>query len=232
MFRVFPLTGCLFFIAFLSTAQNKTSTSAAPPMALPDTGKHNLLMPVADTAKNGAESLSLQQCIDYAMAHQPGLNISTINIDVAKATNAINLAGALPQVSASGDLIHYLEQSQNGGTAVNSGTTSTTSTTRQSIANTFIPGIAVSQTLFNPSLLYAYKSAPLYVKQAQQVTDSTKIFLLASVSKSFYNLLLTLEQINVFKEDTARLGKSLLDAYHQYKGGIVDETDYEEASIT
>jgi outer membrane protein TolC len=80
--------------------------------------------------------------------------------------------------------------------------------------------------------LYAARSANLYIKQAQQVTDSTKIFLVSSVSKSFYNVLLTLEQINVLKEDTARLGKSVRDAYHQYKGGIVDETDYEEATIT
>jgi outer membrane protein, multidrug efflux system len=237
MLRVFFLTGCLFFLAFFSQAQNKTSNSVSPPVTVPDTSKNNLLMPVTvkDTGKNGTESLTLQQCIDYAMTHQPALNIATINIDVARATNAINLSGALPQVSASGDLIHYLQQSQNGATAVNSGTTGGTTTTsgaRQSFANTFIPGIAVSQTIFNPSLLYASKSAPLYVKQAQQVTDSTKIFLVAAISKSFYNLLLTLEQINVFKEDTARLGKSVVDAYHQYKGGIVDETDYEEATIT
>jgi outer membrane protein TolC len=233
--RIFLLTGCLFFIASISQAQNKTANSVAPPVTVPDTGKNTLLMPVTvkDTGKNGAESLTLQQCIDYAIIHQPGLNVSLINVDVAKTTNAINLAGALPQVSASGDLIHYLQQSQAGAASVNSGTTTTSSSgAKSSFANTFIPGIAVSQTLFNPSLLYAYKSAPLYIKQAQQVTDSTKIFLVASVSKSFYNLLLTLEQINVFKEDTARLGKSLVDAYHQYKGGIVDETDYEEANIT
>jgi outer membrane protein TolC len=90
----------------------------------------------------------------------------------------------------------------------------------------------VSQAIFSPSLIYAYRSAPLYTKQSQQATDSTKIFLVSSVSKSFYNVLLTLEQINVLKEDTARLGKNLRDAYHQYKGGIVDETDYEEAEIT
>jgi len=172
------------------------------------------------------------------MLHQPSLNISQINIDVAKTTNAINLSGALPQVSASGDLIHYIQQSENSTGVVNSGTgSSTTGTTsntssKGSYANTFIPGISVSQALFNPSLLYAYKSAPLYVKQAQQVTDSTKIFVVSAVSKSFYTLLLTLEQINVLKEDTAEFAKSLRDAYHQYKGGIVDETDYEQAEIT
>jgi outer membrane protein TolC len=95
-----------------------------------------------------------------------------------------------------------------------------------------IPELSVTQALFSPSLLYASKSAPLLVKQAQQITDSTKIFIVASVSKAFYNLLLTLEQIEVLKEDTVRLGQNLRDAYHQYVGGIVDETDYEQATIT
>jgi outer membrane protein TolC len=36
----------------------------------------------------------------------------------------------------------------------------------------------------------------------------------------------------VFKEDTARLAKNLTDAYHQYVGGIVDMTDYQEAAIS
>ncbi len=76
------------------------------------------------------------------------------------------------------------------------------------------------------------RSAPLYVQEARQITDSAKINLVSSVSKAFYNLLLTLEQIDVLKADTVELRRSVVDAYHQYVGGIVDETDYEEATIT
>lgn len=187
------------------------------------------------TYKNsGTDVLTLRQCIDYAMQHQPMLNKALINVEVAHETNAVSLAGWLPQVNASGNLVHYFQQSGNN-VAVNTGagsTTTTTSTTRSSSVNSFIPGVAVSQAIFNPGLLYASKSAPLFIQQATQVTDSTKIFLVTTVTKSFYNLLLTLEQINVLKEDTARLSKNLTDAYHQYKGGIVDETDYQEAGIS
>jgi outer membrane protein TolC len=98
--------------------------------------------------------------------------------------------------------------------------------------NSFQPILSVTQTIFNPSLLYASRSAHLYVEQAEQITDSTKIYLVAEVSKSFYSLLLTLEQINVLKEDTARLSKNVHDTYHQYVAGTVDQTDYNEASIS
>ena len=37
-----------------------------------------------DTINNPGEYLTLQQCIDYAMVHQPALNQSKINISVTK----------------------------------------------------------------------------------------------------------------------------------------------------
>lgn len=235
MTRVLLLIAVLTCAASLSYAQNNTAKTV-PPQVVMDTSKINLTVPVLmkdSTGSNAAEFFTLKQCIDYAVLHQPALNKANININITKTTNDIALSGWLPQVNASGNLIHNIQTAPNTTVVTNpDGTTSTTSSRGQTITNTFIPGVAVSQTIFNPSLLYAAKSAPLYVKQAQQVTDSTKIFLVSSVSKSYYNVLLTLEQINVLKEDTARLGKNLRDAYHQYKGGIVDETDYEEAAIT
>ncbi len=233
IFRALLFTAGLSFSMFTLHAQNDKTKTVAPPLVVPDTSTNTLLLPMTmqDTSKTGAESLTLKQCIDYAMQHQPSLNVSLINIDVTKTTNSINLAGWLPQVNTSGSLIHYI-QSPGNHTGTGSNTTTGTSSGGGSYTNTFVPGLTVSQAIFSPSLLYAAKSASLLVKQAQQVTDSTKIFLVSSVSKSYYNVLLTLEQINVLKEDTARLGRSLRDAYHQYKGGIVDETDYEQAAIT
>ena len=239
------LIACFLFLTINSFAQT------------PDTNK--LFVPIArDTANKAADYFTLKQCIDYALQHEPFINRALIGVDVAHATNAINLSGWLPQVNANGDLIHYFQQGSGAsvipgatttggtsGTTTGGTTTGTTGTstggstsgssstaTRTSYSNTFVPELQVSQAIFSPNLLYASKSAPLYIQQAQEVSDSTKIFIVSTVSKSFYNVLLTLEQINVLKEDTARLGRSLRDSYHQYVGGIVDETDYEEAEIS
>ncbi|WP_179414067.1 TolC family protein [Mucilaginibacter sp. E4BP6] len=239
------LIACFSFVIINSFAQT------------PDTNK--LFVPIArDTANKAKDYFTLKQCIDYALQHEPFINNALIGVDIAHATNAINLSGWLPQVNANGDLIHYFQQSNGasvipgatttggtsgtttggtttGGTGTTTGGTtsgSSSTATRTTYANTFVPELQVSQAIFSPSLLYASKSAPLYIQQAQQVSDSTKIFIVSTVSKSFYNVLLTLEQINVLKEDTARLGRSLRDSYHQYVGGIVDETDYEEAEIS
>ncbi len=177
-----------------------------------------------------AQFLTLKQCIDYALQHQPALNQSLINVSIARLTNGINISGWYPQVNVSANLTHYIQLP----TSFFADTTGGNAPVKQrtGISNTMIPQLSVTQAIFSPYLLYAAKSAPLFLQQAQQITDSTKINIVSSVSKAFYNLLLTLEQINVLKEDTVRLSQNVTDAYHQYVGGIVDETDYEQATIT
>ncbi len=175
--------------------------------------------------------LNLDQCIVYGLQHQPGVIQSSIGITIAKKTNMVNLSAWLPQINLSGNFMHYdqlpttfaLNSLNPGGPLIEG---------HIAIANTLIPQLSVTETVFSPGVLYAAQSAHLLIQEAQQSNDSAKINLIATVSKSFYNLLLTLEQIVVLKEDTARLGKNLRDTYHQYIGGIVDKTDYKEAAIT
>ena len=172
-------------------------------------------------------ALSLSQCIEYALKNQPNLQRTFINQEVARATNAINLSGRLPQIGVTANITHYL---QLPAALVNNG--GNINAAKSGVLNTSIPGLGITQSIFSPGLQYAAKVAPLYEKQSRQITDSTKIELVAGVSKTYYGLLLTLQQINVLREDTLRLGQNVRDTYHQYIGGIVDETDYEEAMIT
>ena len=185
------------------------------------------------TAKDAdsTEFLTLKQCIDYALIHQPALNRSLLNISIAKETNAVNLSGFFPQVSIEGTLTHYI-QLPTSFFSDTSGSSTAPVRQRLGVVNTLTPEVYVSQAIFSPGLTYALRSAPLYLKQSNQITDSTKINVVATVSKAFYNLLLTLEQINVLKEDTLMLRQSVEDTYHQYVGGIVDETDNDQATIS
>ena len=183
------------------------------------------------SSKDTIPYLNLDQCIAYALQHQPGVLLSQINISIAQKTNEINLSGWLPQVYLAGSLTHYnqLATSLQPNPANPDGPPIPV---KGGVYNTATPQLDASETILSPGLLYSANSAHLIVQQAQQANDSSKIGVVSTVSKAFYNLLLTFEQINVFKEDTARLTKNLRDAYHQYEGGIVDKTDYEEAAIT
>lgn len=172
-------------------------------------------------------SLSLRQCIAYALQHQPGLQQSLVRASIAKASNAISLSGWYPQVGVTANFNHYLQRP----TSL-SNINGVETPVQTSVINTSTPALGVTQTIFNPALVYAAKVAPFNLKAAEQSIDSSKIDLVANVSKMFYSLLLTLQQIDVLQEDTARLGESMRTAYHQYIGGIVDETDYLQATIS
>lgn len=178
-------------------------------------------------ANDSTLSLSLKQCIDYALQHQPSVQQSLIRTNIARASNAINQSEWYPQVGVTANLNHYLQRP-----TTLSNINGVETPIKTSVINTSTPGIGVTQTIFNPSLIYTTKIAPLNIQAAEQSVDSSRIELVTNVSKSFYSLLLTLQQINVLREDTARLGESMRTAYHQYVGGIVDETDYEQATIT
>ncbi len=181
----------------------------------------------ASSPDTTTSALTLDSCIGYALRHEPMINMAIVNVAIVRANNRIATAGWLPQVNVSGNFTHYNTLPTgfftDSGRVVNSKT---------GVVNTVTPTLAVTQTIFNPSLLYAVHAAPLYVKQAEQVTDSTRIEIIAAVSKTFYSLLNTLEQINVLKEDTARLAKNVSDTYHQYISGVNDKTNYNEAVIS
>lgn len=196
------LSSCclLFFVSIAGQAQNQ---------------------PVADSA------LTLDQCVAYALKHEPFINMAIVNQAITVANNRIATSGWLPQVNVQGNFTHYNTLPTgfftDSGRIVNSKT---------GVINTVTPTLSVTQTIFNPALLYAVHAAPLYNKQAQQITDSTRIEIVAAVSKTFYSLLNTLEQINVLKEDTARLKKNVSDTYHQFVSGVSDKTNYDEAVIS
>ena len=175
--------------------------------------------------------LTLDQCIAYALQYQPALMRSYLNISVAQKTNAINLSAWLPQVNFGINVMHYYVLPTSF--SLNSlDPTGPPLKGHPGVINSVTPQVYATQTIFNADVLNSAMNAHLFVQQARQSNDSAKISLVTTVSKAFYNLLLTLEQIAVLKEDTARLGKNLRDTYRQYVGGIVDKTDYKQATIT
>jgi outer membrane protein TolC len=64
------------------------------------------------------------------------------------------------------------------------------------------------------------------------VTANKKIELIASVSKAFYDVLASSQQIRVSEQNIIRLERSLQDAYNQYKAGVADKVDYKRTTIT
>ena len=172
-----------------------------------------------DTLQNA----TLPSCILYALKHQPFLQQSLIDEKITDATIRTKLADWFPQLNLDAFYRHNIKLPTNyfNGNYVSTGT-------KDISAIQF----GATQNIFNRDVLLASRSAGDIRKVAAQFTDSTRIGVIAGVSKAFYDVLFTEKAISVLDEDIVRLNRSLQDAYNQYKGRIVDKTDYKRATIT
>lgn len=191
-------------------------------------GAFILIFKVSDTysQQTGDSTLAnatLENCVSYALTHQPAIRQSLIDQEITERQIKSKLADWYPQINFDGNYQHnfQLQKSKFGDQIVQLGTDHTSALQ-----------FSLNQNLFNRDVLLASKSAGDVRKQAKQTTSSNKIDIGVSVSKAFYDVLLSQQQIKVLDEDIVRLERSLKDAYNQYQGGIVDKVDYKRATIS
>ncbi len=165
---------------------------------------------------------TLETCVQYALAHQPFLQQSLLDEAITEKQIQGKLADWYPQLNLNYNLQHSFELpvSYFSGGYVRNGT-----------FNTSNIGLNVTQNIFNKDVLFASRTAEDIRKQAKQNTRFNKIDVAVNVSKAFYDVLLTRQQVSVLNEAVTRLERSLKDAVSQYQSGVADKTDYKRASI-
>lgn len=178
-----------------------------------------LLLPAQDSL---LQQVTLPDAIAYALKRQPAVQQSLLNEQITASQIKSKLADWYPQVNFNYNLQHnfIVQTAVIGGNNIKLGVNNTSS--GQFIA---------SQIIFNKDVLLAKRSRTDVLLQAQQSTSSEKIDLAVEVSKAFYDVLSTMQQIKVSESNISRIDRSLKDAYNQYKAGIVDKIDYKRATI-
>ncbi len=166
---------------------------------------------------------TLANCIHYAIAHNPDLKNAKLNEDIINATIKSKLADWYPQLNFNYSFQHnfQLPVSNINGMNIDLGNENTS-------------GLQVggTQNIFKRDLLLASRSSKDVRLQSEQNTHEQNINIVVMVSKAFYDVLLTEEQIDVTQQDIVRIDSSLKDAYYQYQSGITDKTDYKRATIS
>lgn len=166
--------------------------------------------------------VTLKNAIEYAIIHQPVIRQSLIDQEIVESSIKGKLSEFYPQINFNYNLQHnFIVQ-----TAVIGG-----NTIKLGAENLSAGQLTVSQAIFNKDLLLANRSKTAVRQQAVQTTSSNKIELAAAVSKAFYEVLSTMQQIHISRENIVRIERSLKDAYNQYTSGIADKIDYKRATI-
>jgi outer membrane protein TolC len=178
---------------------------------------------MAQKADSSGTNKSLEDCIRYALTHQTNIRQSLIDQQIADRSIKSHLADWYPQVNFNGSYQQnfQLQTSIFGGNPQHIGT-----------YNTSLGQLSLTQTIFNRDVLLTQKTANDVRTLTKQYSISTSIDVVANVSKAFYDVLLSRQQILLLDSDIVLLQRSLQDAYNQYKGGLVDKTDYQRATIS
>ena len=177
-------------------------------------------------AQSAPDSLSnqgsLKNCIHYALVHQPILHQSILDEEITEHSIQSKLADWYPQLEFSYAIQHF----PNIPVSIVEGTPA-----QVTLQNASTGQFSLTQTLFNRDVLLVSSSASDVRSRLRQQTVSNKINVVVNVSKAYYAVLETQEQITLLDEDIVRLRQSLKDAYQLYKGGVVDNIDYKRATI-
>ncbi|MEO7120366.1 MAG: TolC family protein, partial [Ginsengibacter sp.] len=154
---------------------------------------------------------TLINCVHYAIAHNPDLKNAKLNEDITEAEIKIRLADWYPQLN-----FNYNYQRNFQLPTINFNN----NVVRTGTNNTSGFQFGATQNIFSSDLLLASRSSGDVRLQSRQNTTEQNINIASMVSKAFYDVLLTKQQINVTQQDIVRIDSSLKDAYYQYQSGI------------
>lgn len=168
------------------------------------------------------QEATLENCVAYAVEKQVAVQQAQIDEAITEQAIKSRLSEWFPQVNFNYTFQHnfQVQTSVIGGNPVKLG-----------VDNTSGVLFTLNQPIFNRDVLLASRTRADVRRQAEQNTESVKIDVAANVSKAFYDVLTTEQQIRVSEENIVRLERSYQDAYHQYQAGITDKTDYKRAAI-
>src|SRR5690606_9793100 len=170
-----------------------------------------------------SQNATLQECIDFALKNQASVQQALIDEEIGKRDIASALSGWFPQISANATYNYNdrIPTNVNGDQVIKFGQKHTSAVVLQA-----------DQKILDPSLLQASKAARYVKLQNAQNTENSRINITVAVSKAFYDVLTSEEQIKIIDENIARTKKQLADANARYETGLVDKTDYKRAQIT
>jgi outer membrane protein TolC len=141
------------------------------------------------------QNATLENCIHYAIAHNPTLKNARLDEEITETSIKIRLADRLPQINLGYSVQHnfQLPTANFNGMIINTGS-----------KNTSGFQLGGTQTIFSTDILFALRSRRDVRLQSKQNTTEQNINIAVLVSKAFYDVLLTRQQIEVTEQDIAR----------------------------
>ncbi len=177
-------------------------------------------------------AFSIQQCIDFAHAHNTQVKNALIDYQLQVQTNRGVTAGALPKVTATAGLTDYIDIPTSllpgeifGGTP-----------------GTFIPvkfgtkynsnvSVSLQQAIFDGQVFVGLKARETSLKYAMKNVEVTEQAIKVNIYKIYYQLVVSKTQIDLINANIARAERLANDTKAIHDNGFGEQIDVDKANV-
>jgi outer membrane protein TolC len=179
------------------------------------------------------QSLSLKQCIDYAIQSNATVAGARYDVDIAATKVKEQIGGMLPQVDASTNYTDNLNLATTLLPGAMVGKTDGSMVPVQfGTQHNMNASLTVTQKLFDPTSIVALKAAKVNEGQASQTLKLTKEQVAYSVSATYYQTLVIGKQLNTLRS-TLKSSETLLKSTElKLQNGVAKSIDVDKIRVS
>ncbi len=186
-----------------------------------------------DSAKS-AHKFSIQQCVEYAREHSTEVKNALLNVKIQEQENRGITAMALPNISASGNIMHFPSiattmlpakifdpnAGENDFAAVKFG-----------VPYTSEIGVSLQQILFDGQVFVGLQARKASIDLQNKIVDVTDEAIKGNIYKVYYQLAVSKTQIDLIDANISKVEKLLHDVTILNQNGFVEKLDVDKTSV-
>jgi outer membrane protein len=176
-------------------------------------------------------SFSLQEAIDYAQNHQVAVLNARIDEDIARNTVKQTIGIGLPQLSGNANFQDFIKLPTSLLPGEFFGQPGTQIPVQFGVKYQSLVGLELNQLLFDGSYLVGIQASRTYKELSSKNLQRTRIETAVSVTKAYYSVLVSNEQLSLIDANLERLRKSLSDTEAMFANGFVEKIDVDRLTV-
>lgn len=189
---------------------------------------------VSATAQQTADtiaSFSLREAIEYAQTHQVSILNARIDEDIAQNTVKQTIGIGLPQISGNANFQDFIKVPTTLLPGEFFGKPGTQVPVQFGVKYQSSLGLELNQLLFDGTYIVGLQASKTYKELSNKNLKRTKIETTVAVTKAYYSVLVSNEQLSLLDANLTRLRISLHDTEAMFKNGFVEEIDVDRLTV-
>lgn len=178
-----------------------------------------------------AASFSLKQAIDYAQTHHNSILNARIDEDIAKNTVKQTIGIGLPQISGNANFQDFIKVPTTLLPGEIFGQPGTQVPVKFGVKYQSSAGLEINQLLFDGSYLVGLQASRTFKELSNKNLKRTRIETAVAVTKAYYSVLVSNEQLSLLDVNLERLKKSRKDTEAMFKNGFVEKIDVDRLTV-